>query len=82
MKGCMVLTKGLMDWEKLLKEELCWDFWMKDWKVGAICWKAAETRKSSASRNHNQLDTWGYTYERQFHQMHHQSWIGSFASPG
>jgi len=29
----------LMDWEKLLDEELCWDCWKNDWKEGAICWK-------------------------------------------
>ena len=55
MKGCMVLTKGWMDWEKLLEEELCWDCWIKDWNVGAICWKAAEAIKSSASRESSSI---------------------------
>ena len=35
-----------MDWEKLLDEELCWDCWKKDWKAGAICWKATEGNNS------------------------------------
>ena len=50
MKGCITLINGLMDCEKLLKEELCWDCWMNDWKVGAICWKAREQNKSLAFR--------------------------------
>ena len=30
MKGCITLINGLMDCEKLLKDELCWECWMND----------------------------------------------------
>ena len=80
----MMLRNGLMDWEKLLEEELCWDCWKKDWKEGAICWKAIKGNRLllvemigrvNRKIKGNDRDT----YERQFHQRHRRSLIGSSA---